>query len=107
MYSSQTKKFVDYQVEFVDCQRLERLLENLSLSQEILKAIEYTLYVLPNADDYTELFNLEQNPRDLYRMTRQINQVRGFIRTATALQYRAERTTILVSLPGLVYKASF
>ena len=103
MYSSQTpqiKKVVDYQVDFIDCQRLEELLENLSLSQEILKSIECILYTLQSSDDYTKLpdnLELKQNSGDLHRITKYIHRVQGYMRTASALQYRAERTTILVS----------
>ena len=109
MYSSHVKKVMDYQVDFIDCQRLEKLLENLSLSQEILKSIEWTIHTVQSSHDYTKLLDggeSKQNPRDLHRMTRYINRVQRYMGTASALQYRAERTTVLVSLLGLVYETS-
>ena len=101
---------MDYQVDFIDCQLLEKLLENLTLSQEILKTIEQIIYMLQTSDDYNKLLDgreLKQVPRGLHQMSRHINKVQGYIRTASALQYRAERTSILVSLLGLVYETSF
>jgi hypothetical protein len=101
MHSSLVQKPVDYQVDFSDCQRLEKLLENLSLSQEILRTIEQTVCMFQNSNNYgTHLDDCEpeQELGDLHQMSRHVIRIQGYMRTASALQQRVERTLILVSL---------
>lgn len=88
MYSSQVKKIVNYQIDFIDCQRLKKLLKNLSLSQKILKSIEWIMYTFQSSDDYTKLSNdreLKQNFKDLHEMTRCINRVQEYMKIASTL----------------------
>ena len=105
MHSSLAQKHVDYEVDFVDCQRLERVLEKLSLSQEILIAIEQiacTLQSLTECSKSLSNHDPERLARDLHEILLHINKIRGFRRTASALKSRAERASILVSRPGLL-----
>ncbi len=100
MHSSLAQKHVDYEVDFVDCQRLERILEKLSLSQEILMAMEqiaYTLQSLAEGGKTPNNHDQELVARDLHELLLHINKIRGFKRTASALKSRVERTSILVS----------
>lgn len=97
------QKSVDFQVDFIDCQRLEKLLENLSLSQEILKTIEQIICMLRSSSDYNMPLDdcgSEHDPGDLHQMSSHINKIQGYMRTASVLQHRAGRTSVLVSLLG-------
>ena len=110
MHSSMAQKLVDYPVDFTDCQNLERLLEKLSLSREILRTIEQIACMLQSSSDDKKALDgheSEHEPTDLHQISRHINKIRGHMRTASALQHRAERTTILVSLLALMYENSF
>lgn len=100
MHSSLAQKLVDYEVDFVDCQRLERALEKISLSQEILAAIEHiacTLQKLSENSISLSNHDSERIARDLHDILLHINQIRGFKRTASALKDRIKRASILVS----------
>ena len=100
MHSSLAQKHVDYEVDFVDCQRLERALEKISLSQEVLVAIEHIACTLQNWSESSisvSNHDSERIARDLHDILLHINQIRGFKRTASALQNRAKRASILVS----------
>ena len=96
MYSSLAQKTVDYQVDFVDCQRLEGLIDKLSLAQEILKAIVHIARMARN----TEHVQTSHAPKDRRELSTkvQINKIQAYLRTASVLQQRAERTSILVRL---------
>ena len=103
-------KFVDYHVDFTDCQRLERLLEKLSLSWEILKTIERIVHMLHSSNKRGKLLDSHESrlrQEDLYQLSRLISRVRAYMRTALSLQCCTERTSILVSLLSLVYEFSF
>ena len=54
MHASLAQQDVDYEVSFVDCQRLERALEKLSLSQETLIAIERLACTLRRVREWDE-----------------------------------------------------
>ena len=100
MHSSLAQKYVDYEVDFVDCQRLERTLEKMYLSQEILVAMEHIACALQHlSENSLSLSNhdSERIARDLHEILLHINQIRGFKRTASALQDRIKRASILVS----------
>ena len=105
MHSSLAQKHVDYEVDFVDCQRLERTLDKISLSQEILMAIEQIVCTIQSLTECSKSLgnhDPERVARDLHEMLLHINKIRGFRRTASALQSRAERASILVGWPGLL-----
>ena len=105
MHSSLARKRVDYEVDFVDCQRLERILEKLSLSQEVLMAIEQIACTLQSSTECSKSLSNhdpEGVARDLHEIFLHISKIRGFRRTAWALKSRAERASILVSQPGLL-----
>ena len=100
MHSSLARKNVDYEADFVDCQRLERALEKISLSQEILAAIEHIAGTLQNISESNLSLSNHDSERiagDLHDILVHINQVRGYKRTASALKDRAKRASILVS----------
>ena len=107
MQSSITQKAVDYQVDFTDCQRLERLLEKLSLSWETLKMIERILRMLQNLNNRGKPLQDHErrdSQENLHQLSRLISRVQAYMRTASALQRCAERTSILVSLLSLVHE---
>ena len=100
MHSSLAQKPVDYEVDFVDCQRLERAMEKLSVSQEILVAIEQiacTLRSLSKCSKSLSNHDSERIARESHDNLLHINKIRGYKRTASALQNRATRAHILVS----------
>lgn len=99
MHSSMTQIPADYQVDFSDCQKLERLLEKLSLSREVLRAIEQIASAVQTSNDDEKQFNkldIQCKPRSSHQMSRHINKVQAYMRKASALQHCAERTSILV-----------
>jgi hypothetical protein len=99
MHSSLTPKPVDYEIDFVDCQRLENLVDKLSLSQDILKSIKQISYMIRSRDDSMLPIHLESdwNSQQLSRLPRYIEMVQGFERTAASLERQATRTSLLVS----------
>ncbi len=100
MHSSLAQKHVDYEVDFIDCQRLERALEKLSLSQEILVAIENIVCTLQSLIERSKSLGNHDSERianDLHDISSYINKIRGYRRTASALKNRAKRASILVS----------
>ena len=108
MHSSLAQKHVDYEVDFVDCQRLERVLEKLSLSQDILMAIEHIACTLQSSNGCSKFLSNHDSEcaaRDLHEILMHINKIRGFRKTASALQNRAKRASILVSLPSLIQES--
>lgn len=110
MHSSITQKTVDYHVNFTDCQRLERLLGKLSLSWEILKMIERIARMLQSSNKRGNILKDHESTHrqeDLHQLSRLISRVRAYMRTASALQRCAERTSILVSLFSSVYEFNF
>lgn len=105
MHSSLAQKHVDYDVNFVDCQRLEKALEKLSLSEEILIVIEHIACTLQSLSECSKSLSnpdSERVARDLHEILLHINKIRGFRRTASALKNHATRASILVSWPGLM-----
>lgn len=105
MHSSLAQKHMDYEVDFVDCQRLERALEKLSLSLEVLRQIEHIAYTLQSSMDRGKSLRHHASDcvvRDSHEISLHINKIRGFKETGLALQNRAERASGLVSSPGLV-----
>ena len=103
MHSSLAQQRMDYEIDFVDCQRLERALEKLSLSREILMAIKHIACTLQSLSDYDKSISnydlriIAGNSQEIFM---HISNIRGYRRTASALQSRAIRTSILVSSPG-------
>ena len=101
------KKTADYAIDFVDCQRLERVLEKLSQSREILTAIEHIICTLQRLSDYDKSIsnhNLTPIVDKSQEMLMHVSDIQGFRRKASALQSRAIRTSILVSSPNLKEK---
>ncbi|KAI4190850.1 MAG: hypothetical protein L6R41_000545 [Letrouitia leprolyta] len=109
LHSSLAPKQVDYEVDFVDCQRLERALEKLSVSREVLLALEHIACTLQSSTDRDKPSNDSHPDRvveDSNEILVQLNKIRGFSRTALALQDRVKRASVLVSLPDLMQDES-
>ena len=81
-------------------------MEKLSLSQEILRANEQVISMLQESSDH-DISCDDCGLGDLHRLSKHTNKIQRYIKTATALVYRAERTSILVSLFGLEREAIF
>lgn len=100
MHSSLSSRPVDYVVDFLDCQRLERFIETLSLSQEILRSVQEVgcmLQSLSNANKYSDSFGSICSPFELYHVPEYITRTERYIRQAMVLERQAERTSLLVS----------
>lgn len=105
MHSSIAQKHVDYEVDFVDCQRLERVLEKLFVSLEVLRQIEHVASILQSSMNRSKSLRDHASNyvvRDSHEISLHINKIRGFKETALALQHRAERASVLVSSSVLV-----
>lgn len=85
-FSAAMAKGVDYTTGFPDCQRLHQIINTLCLAQHILISHEKIVCLL-NAN---KVGTQEENRRH-------VRIIRGFTRTAMALQKHAEDTTALVS----------
>jgi hypothetical protein len=107
MRSALVARTVDYKIDFTDCQRLEKLIDTLSLSQEILGSFEEIACMLQNSSCAPQNFGQDQANcyfRESSRIRRYINRIQSFIKAASALERQAERVSLLVGEGQLRYK---
>lgn len=100
MHSSLAQRNVDYEVDFVDCQRIERALEKLFISLEVLTQIEHIACTLQSSVDRSKSLRDHASDcvvRDSHEISLHINKIQGFQKTALALQNRAERASVLLT----------
>ena len=99
-HSSLLPKTVDFEVDFTDCQRLEKFLEKLCISEEILQSLEEIVHSLKKSEGFNDLPDKPKarlQPRDTHQFHGYIDQVHNYQRAALALRHRAERAFNLVS----------
>ncbi|KAI9892301.1 MAG: hypothetical protein M1814_001500 [Vezdaea aestivalis] len=99
MHSSLDLEPVDYQVSFTDCQRLERLLENLALAQDTLSMIEQIIDLLQsssNPNTGPDDLGSDRQIKDSRLASKYISQIQSYKRTVATLQLHVERKVILL-----------
>lgn len=110
IYSSLAPKPVDYEIDFVDFQRLQKLVDTLSLAREILKSVERIAYTIRSKENDLRLLEHTKNDFDSHRLCRisgYIKRLQGFTRTAAALGRQAESISLLVSCVIMVESVAF
>ena len=99
MHSSLTAHLVDYEVTFLDCQRVERLVDALSLSQGILRSIKEIASMLQSwiASNSLDWSAAEIRCRELMQIPEYSRRIHEHIAQSALMQTKAERTSLLVS----------
>lgn len=98
LHSSLATHLVDYEVTFLDCQRVERLVDALSLSQGILRSIKEIAsmlqsWITSNSPDWSAA---EIRCREFMQIPEYSRRIHEHIAQSALMQTRAERTSLLL-----------
>jgi hypothetical protein len=99
--SSLTPRAVDYETSFNDCQRLQDIINRLSLSEEVLESTLQVAYMIERQHNSQE-GHQDRNMKEYHDISTgiqtAIRKIQGFKRTAAALEKHADGTSRLVSI---------